>query len=94
VVDELDPEEFFSLPDERGPRGKVDYQAVLNEILAIGKALTIKRIGEIMIKHANGKNKVYYSEVTNWLERLAGQGEYEVIVKFKSKKFVLIRRKA
>lgn len=92
MADEMDLDEFLALPDEKARAGKVDYDAVLNEI--IDRPLTVGAIGKIMKANAVDKAKVYYSEVTNWLDRLSVQGTYEVLIKWGRKKFVLVRRKA
>ena len=89
--DVISIDEFLKLPEEAPRRSKVNYDAVLAEIL--GKPVTIRTIQDIMLKHSTGKRKVYYSEVTGWLERLAASGKYEVLVRYGNKKYVLVRRK-
>ena len=89
--DVISIDEFLELPEEAPRRSKVDYEAVLAEIE--GKPMTISAIKEVMLKHSTNKPKVYYSEVTNWLERLAASGKYDVLVRYGDKKYVLVRRK-
>jgi len=86
---EISLEEFLQLPTERRQKGKVNYDAVLKEIE--GRALTVSAIANIMLKHSENKKKVYYSEVTNWLERISKRG-WEVLVRQGNVKYVLVRR--
>lgn len=73
-VEEIAVKDFLKLP-EAAPefrRRKVDYEAVIAAIT--DRVLSAAGIAKIMMAHATNKKKVYYSEVTGFLDRLEKKG--------------------
>ena len=87
-IEELTLEEFESLPDTKQAGAKVDYTAVLAEIT--GRPMTIGSIQKVMKANSHNKPKVYYSEVTGWLDRLSTRSTWDVRFGFGKKKYVLV----
>jgi hypothetical protein len=92
-IEEVSVEDFLKLPEAVSGRARmVDYDAVTKEIL--GNPVSVKHVGELMMKHSSGKNTVYASEVTRFLSSLVKKG-YEVVLKTKEgKRWVLVRKKS
>ena len=74
-IEEIDINTFMALEDvpEGFKRAKIDYDAVLDSI--VGKPMSVAGIRKVMLANASeGKDKVYYSEVTGFLTRLSKHG--------------------
>lgn len=92
--EELSLDEFAQLEEapEGARRHKVNYEKVLEEIE--GHAMSVKKIGRIIMAHAEDKKLVYYSEVTGFLQRLAKSKRWKVEKKFKDIVYYRVTRLA
>jgi len=101
--EEIPLEEFEKLP-EAAPgvrRRLIDYDAATEELLSLcsgGKAVSIGKLLDILQKHHSEGKKVYYSQGTNFIEKLKtakdknGNPLYHVEVRFGSVKYVYVRK--
>lgn len=89
-IEELTLEEFEALPDTKEAGAKIDYPAVLEEI--VNRPITIGSLQKIMLKHSHNKPKVYYSEATGWLDRLSTREQWDVKFGYGDRKYVLVTR--